>query len=55
MAHAGFPGDGFATGVKRAHNRYADYFASRLRVALTIDIRTASEYGVVRTFGQANF
>ena len=37
------------------HNRYADYFASRSRMALTIDTRTASEYGVVRTFGQANF
>src|SRR4030081_1988780 len=37
------------------HNRYADYFASRSRMALTIDTRTATEYGVVRTFGQADF
>jgi hypothetical protein len=37
------------------HNRYADYFATRSRMALTVDTRTASEYGVVRTFGQANF
>src|SRR5229473_2879817 len=36
-------------------NRYRDYFASRSRMALTIDTRTASEYGVVRTFGQADF
>src|SRR5215218_298499 len=36
-------------------NRYADYFAARSRMALTIDTRTASEYGVVRTFGQADF
>jgi hypothetical protein len=36
-------------------NRYRDYFASRSRVALTIDTRTATEYGVVRTFGQADF
>jgi hypothetical protein len=37
------------------HDRYADYFASRSRMALTIDTRTATEYGVVRTFGQGNF
>jgi hypothetical protein len=36
-------------------NRYRDYFASRSRMALTIDTRTASEYGVVRTFGQGDF
>src|SRR6267143_1569837 len=33
-------------------NRYRDYFVSRSRIALTIDTRTATEYGVVRTFGQ---
>ena len=37
------------------HNRYTDYYASRSRMALTVDTRTATEYGVVRTFGQANF
>jgi len=36
-------------------NRYRDNFASRSRMALTIDTRTATEYGVVRTFGQADF
>jgi hypothetical protein len=36
-------------------NRYRDYWASRSRMALTVDTRTATEYGVVRTFGQANF
>src|SRR4029079_4942277 len=36
-------------------NRYADYFTSRSRMALTIDTRTATEYGVVRTFGQGDF
>src|SRR6202163_980822 len=36
-------------------NRYRDYFAARSRMALTVDTRTASEYGVVRTFMQANF
>jgi Porin subfamily len=36
-------------------NRYRDYFAARSRMALTVDTRTATDYGVVRTFGQANF
>jgi Porin subfamily len=36
-------------------NRYADYFAARSRLALTIDTRTATEYGVVRTFAQGDF
>jgi len=34
-------------------NRYSDYFASRSRLAFDIETRTATEYGVVRTFGQA--
>jgi hypothetical protein len=37
------------------HNRYADYFVSRSRMALTVDTRTATDYGVVRTFGQGDF
>jgi hypothetical protein len=37
------------------HNRFADYFADRSRMALTVDTRTATEYGVVRTFMQADF
>jgi hypothetical protein len=37
------------------HNRYTDYFGSRSRMALTVDTRTATEYGVVRTFAQADF
>ena len=36
-------------------NRYRDYFAARSRMALTVDTRTATEYGVVRTFGQGDF
>jgi hypothetical protein len=36
-------------------NRYRDSYASRSRMAFTIDTRTATEYGVVRTFGQADF
>ena len=30
-------------------NRYRDYFAARSRMALLVDTRTATEYGVVRT------
>ncbi|MGX9426969.1 MULTISPECIES: porin [Bradyrhizobium] len=37
------------------HNRYQDYFSARSRMALTIDTRTATEYGVVRTFAQGDF
>jgi hypothetical protein len=36
-------------------NRFRDTFVSRSRMALTVDTRTATEYGVVRTFGQGNF
>jgi hypothetical protein len=36
-------------------NRFRDYFTSRSRMALTVDTRTATEYGVVRTFGQGDF
>src|SRR6187549_3555647 len=36
-------------------NRYRDYFVSRSRMALAVDTRTATEYGVVRTFGQGDF
>ena len=37
------------------HDRYADYYSSRSRLALTVDTRTATEYGAVRTFMQADF
>jgi hypothetical protein len=36
-------------------NRYHDYFSTRSRMAFTVDTRTATEYGVVRTFAQADF
>jgi hypothetical protein len=36
-------------------NRYRDYYSARSRLALSVDTRTATEYGVVRTFGQADF
>jgi hypothetical protein len=37
------------------HNRYQDWFQGRSRMALTVDTRTATEYGVVRTFAQGDF
>jgi hypothetical protein len=36
-------------------DRYRDNWAARSRMALTVDTRTATEYGVVRTFGQGDF
>jgi hypothetical protein len=36
-------------------DRYRDSYASRSRFAFTVDTRTATEYGVVRTFSQADF
>src|SRR3569833_4665445 len=36
-------------------NRYRDYFLGRSRMALTVATRTATEYGVVRTFGLCVF
>ena len=37
------------------HNRYMDYWSARSRMALTVDTRTATEYGVVRTFAQTDW
>jgi porin-like protein len=36
-------------------NRFRDVVDSRSRFALTVDTRTATEYGVVRTFAQGDF
>src|SRR5262249_226272 len=36
-------------------NRFFNYFQTRSRMALTVDTRTATEYGVVRTFAQGDF
>jgi porin-like protein len=36
-------------------NRFRDYFVSRSRMALAIDTRTKTEYGVVRTYAQAYY
>jgi Porin subfamily len=43
------------SGDSGQQNRYRDYFSTRSRMALTVDTRTATEYGVVRTFGQGDF
>lgn len=37
------------------NNRYVDHIVSRSRMALIVDTRTATEYGVVRTFMQGDF
>jgi Porin subfamily len=36
-------------------NRFANYFIDRSRMVLSVDTRTGTEYGVVRTFGSAKF
>ncbi|WP_128932063.1 porin [Bradyrhizobium zhanjiangense] len=41
------------TGVAGAQNRLANYYTSRTRGDLKIDTRTATEYGVVRTYFEA--
>ena len=38
-----------------ARNRFSNYYTARSRQDLTIDTRTATEYGVVRTFFDATF
>jgi hypothetical protein len=43
------------SGDSGQRNRYYDDFVARSRMALQIDTRTQTEYGVVRTFGQGNF
>ena len=43
------------TGILASRTAIRDYFLSRSRMALSVDTRTATEYGVVRTFGQGDF
>jgi Porin subfamily len=42
-------------GVGGAHNRLSNYFTTRSREDFNIDTRTATEYGVVRTYFDATF
>ncbi|MGY3035509.1 hypothetical protein ACVIIV_004679 [Bradyrhizobium sp. USDA 4354] len=47
---------GIANGVPAGvHNRLSNYYTARAREDLNIDTRTATEYGVVRTFFDATF
>jgi hypothetical protein len=43
------------SGDSGQQNRYFDNFIARTRFALQVDTRTATEYGVVRTFAQGDF
>jgi porin-like protein len=43
------------TGDAGQQNRFRDYFIDRSRFQLSVDTRTNTEYGVVRTFGSAKF
>ncbi|WP_439397400.1 porin [Bradyrhizobium sp. PMVTL-01] len=42
-------------GVAGARNRLSNYYTTRARQDLQIDTRTATEYGVVRTFAELTF
>ncbi|WOH63748.1 porin [Bradyrhizobium sp. BWA-3-5] len=53
--NGGLHGNPYWTGNGGQGNRYADYFQSRSRFGLNVDLRTATEYGVVRTFAQQYF
>ena len=53
--NGGTYGQPFCPVIAGQQNRFRDYFNSRSRMALTVDTRTATEYGVVRTFGQGDF
>ncbi|MGY3033962.1 hypothetical protein ACVIIV_003132 [Bradyrhizobium sp. USDA 4354] len=47
--------DAANSGLGGAHNRLSNYYTSRSRGDLTWDTRTATEYGVVRTYLDAAF
>jgi hypothetical protein len=36
-------------------NRYRNYFVTRSRMLVSVDTRTDTEYGLVRTYGEARF
>src|ERR1700754_911030 len=52
--NGGTQGLGAYSGDLGQGDRYRSYFTDRSRMALTVDTRTASEYGVVRTFSQVD-
>ncbi|WBL77839.1 porin [Bradyrhizobium xenonodulans] len=43
------------SGVGAAHNRLSNYYTTRSRFGLDIDTRTATEYGMLRTFFEGAF
>ena len=47
--------DGRVSSVGGANNRYTNYYTASYRQGLNIDTRTATEYGVVRTFAALTF
>ncbi|SCB55568.1 Porin subfamily protein [Bradyrhizobium shewense] len=47
--------DAAVGGLAGAHNRLSNYYTARARQDLQIDTRTATEYGVVRTFAELTF
>ena len=49
------PFGGAYSGQVGAQNRLSNYYTARSRQDLTIDTRTATEYGVVRTFFDVTF
>ncbi len=53
--NGGFHDQPYWSGDGGQRNRFFDSFSGRSRLALRVDTRTATEYGVVRTFGQADF
>jgi Porin subfamily len=55
MGAAGSDYGGQFTGVSSAHNRYTNYYMMRSREDFNVDTRTATEYGVVRTFADVVF
>ncbi|WP_424627729.1 porin [Bradyrhizobium sp. SYSU BS000235] len=50
-----FTGGGTYAGVNGNHNHDSDSFTTRSRAQLNLDTRTATEYGVVRTYWSSNF
>jgi hypothetical protein len=53
--HGGNSDQPFWNGDGGVVDRYANQYNDLARMALTIDTRTQTEYGVVRTFGQGDF
>ena len=53
--HGGNSDAPFWSGDPGVRDRYVNQYNDLARMALTIDTRTQTEYGVVRTFGQADF